>query len=93
MMDAKDNTIFVGKKGLMSYVLAVVTQFNGGASEVLVRARGKTISRAVDVAEVVRQRFIPELKVKDIRIATEELQSEDGSMVKVSSIEIVLGKP
>ena len=56
---AGDNTVFVGKKGTMGYVLAVVTQFNNGAKEVTVKARGKLISRAVDVVEIVRHRFMP----------------------------------
>ncbi len=85
-----ENTVYIGKKGIMSYVLAVVTQFNGGASEVSVKARGKVISRAVDVAEIVRNRFMPEVKVKGINISTEELMSEDGSKSKVSAIDIML---
>jgi DNA-binding protein len=88
----KDNTVFIGKKGVMSYVLAVVTQFNNGESFVIIKARGKAITRAADVAEVVRNRFMSDLKYKDIRISTEELQSEEGTMVKVSSIEITLAK-
>ena len=92
MTEARDdNVVFIGKKGLMSYVLAVVTQFNNGEEEVVIKARGKAISRAVDVAEVVRQRFMQSAKVKEIAIATEELQGEEG-MVKVSSIEITLSK-
>lgn len=87
-----DNTVFVGKKGTMGYVLAVVTQFNNGAEEVVVKARGKLISRAVDVVEIVRHRFMPEAKVEDIHISTEELTSEDGSKSKVSSIEIKIQK-
>lgn len=87
-----DNVVFVGKKGAMGYVLAVVTQFNNGAKEVSVKARGKLISRAVDVAEIVRNRFMPDAKVRDISIATEELTSEDGSKSKVSAIEITLAK-
>lgn len=87
-----DNTVFVGKKGTMGYVLAVVTQFNNGASEVTVKARGKLISRAVDVVEIVRHRFMPDAKVEDISISTEELTSEDGSKSKVSSIEIKIQK-
>lgn len=87
-----DNTVYVGKKGTMGYVLAVVTQFNNGASEVTVKARGKLISRAVDVVEIVRHRFMPSAKVDDIAIATEELTSEDGSKSKVSSIEIKIAK-
>ncbi|MEM3399959.1 MAG: DNA-binding protein Alba [Candidatus Micrarchaeia archaeon] len=87
-----ENVVYVGKKGVMSYVLAVVTQFNDGAQEVSVKARGKVISRAVDVAEIVRNRFMPDLKIKDIKIMTEELASEDGSKSKVSAIEILLSK-
>ena len=88
----KDNTVFVGKKGPISYVLAVVTQFNNGADEVFIKARGKVISMAVDVAEIVRNRYMPGLKLKDIQIKTEELLSEDGSKNKVSAIEICLTK-
>lgn len=87
-----DNVVFVGKKGAMGYVLAVVTQFNNGASEVSIKARGKLISRAVDVAEIVRNRFMPDAKIKTIDISTEELTSEDGSKSKVSAMEIVLQK-
>ncbi|MFH2106466.1 MAG: DNA-binding protein Alba [Candidatus Micrarchaeota archaeon] len=85
-----DNTVFIGKKGTMGYVLAVVTQFNNGAEEVAVKARGKLISRAVDVTEIVRNRFMPNAKIKDIVIKTEQLTSEDGSMNNVSAIEILI---
>jgi len=88
----EENTVYVGKKGTMSYVLAVVTQFNNGANEVTVKARGKLISRAVDVVEIVRHRFMPSAKIHNIAISTEELASEDGSMNKVSSIEIKVEK-
>jgi len=76
----------------MGYVLAVVTQFNNGTPEVFIKARGKAISRAVDVAEIVRNRFLPNVKVGNILISTEELDSEDGSKSKVSVIEIKLVK-
>lgn len=85
-----DNVVFVGKKGAMGYVLAVVTQFNNNADEVTIKARGKLISRAVDVVEIVRNRFMPNSSIKDIAISTEELTSEDGSRNKVSAIEIIL---
>ncbi len=76
----------------MSYVLAVVTQFNGGAKEVTVKARGKAISKAVDVAEIVKDRFLAETKVGNIAISTEELKSEGGEQGRVSAIEITLEK-
>lgn len=86
------NVIYIGKKPVMGYVLAVVTQFNNGAREVFIKARGKTISRAVDVAEIVRNRFLPGVRVEDIITKTEEMDSEDGTKSKVSAIEIKLAK-
>ena len=86
------NVIYIGKKSVMGYVLAVVTQFNNGQQEVFIKARGKTISRAVDVAEIVRNRFLPEVKVANILTKTEEMDSEDGTKSKVSAIEIKLSK-
>ena len=83
--------VHIGKKPTMNYVLAVVTHFNSGSREVVVKARGRSISRAVDVAEIVRGRFIPDAEVRDVRIATEKI-SEDGRSASVSSIEIVLSK-
>jgi len=88
---AAENAVFIGIKPVMNYVLAVITQFNMGAGEVTLKARGKAISRAVDVSEIVRNRFLQGLVVKNIKIGTEELQTESGQ-VNVSSIEIVLGK-
>ena len=85
-----DNVIFVGNKPPMSYVLAVVTQFNRGSDEVVVKARGRAISRAVDTAEIVRNRFVRDAKLKDIKIDTESLTNEEGRTSNVSSIEIFL---
>lgn len=94
MADAKanENVVFVGKKGTMAYVLAVVTQMNQGAKEVTIKARGRAISRAVDVAEIVHNKFITDAKVGGIMIATEEISTEEGNPLKVSAIEIKLGK-
>lgn len=90
-MEENENVVFIGKKGIMSYVLAVVTQFNNGMSEVIIKARGRAISRAVDVAEIIRQRFVPESDVVDIKISTDEIKGDEGP-VKVSAIEITLKK-
>ncbi|MCJ7639894.1 MAG: DNA-binding protein Alba [Halobacteriota archaeon] len=84
-----DNIIYVGNKPVMNYVLAVVTQFNNGADEVLIKARGRAISRAVDVAEIARNRFLTEASVKDIAISTESLSTETGE-TNVSAIEITV---
>ncbi len=90
---AEDNTIYVGSKGVMSYVLAVVTQFNQGADEVEVKARGKSISRAVDVAEIVKNKFLDEISIDEISTKTENLKNDDGSESKVSAITIKMSAP
>lgn len=87
-----DNIVFVGKKPSMSYVLAVITQFSSGQSEVHVKARGRAISRAVDVAEIVRRRFVQDVKIKSIEIGTEERDLGEKGKVNVSTIDIVLAK-
>lgn len=89
---AEENIVYIGKKPVMNYVLAVVTQFNSGSSEVVIRARGRSISRAVDVAEIVKNRFVLDSKVKDIQIMTEKLTGEEGRIANVSAIEIFLTK-
>ena len=88
---ADDNTIFVGQKPPMSYVLAVITQFNGnGSNGVILKARGRAISTAVDTAEIIRNRFMKNAKLKDIKIGTESVTNEEGRETNVSSIEISL---
>jgi DNA-binding protein len=90
---ADDNTVFIGKKPTMNYVLAVVTQFNSGNNEVIIKARGRAISRAVDVAEIVRHRFVMDASIKEIKIDTEVLErGDEGTSANVSSIEIFLSK-
>ena len=89
----EDNAvIFIGDKPVMNYVLAVMTQFNKPITKVTLKARGRAISRAVDAAEITRNRFMPNLTVKNITIGTEVIQSEDGKTVNVSSMEILLEK-
>jgi DNA-binding protein len=85
-----ENIIFVGNKPPMSYVLAVVTQLNGGSDTVMIKARGRAISRAVDTAEIVRNRFVTNAKIKGIEIGTESITNEEGRTSNVSSIEIIL---
>jgi len=79
-------------KPVMAYCLAVMTALRGEESEVTLMARGRAISKAVDVAEVVRNQFVSDLLVKDISIGTEQLESEDGSPRNVSNIAITLAK-
>lgn len=86
-----ENVVYIGKKPAMNYVLAVVTQFNNGAKNVIIRARGNTISRAVDVAEISRNKFVTDIKSSPrVVIGSEDLTNEDGTKSKVSSIQIFL---
>ncbi|MBI2133706.1 DNA-binding protein Alba [Candidatus Woesearchaeota archaeon] len=89
-----DNSIFVGTKPFMNYVTAVVMQFTTkNANEIVIKARGKFISRAVDIAEVATKRFLNgQVAVKAILIDSEEFQNKEGKQVRVSTIEITLGR-
>ena len=88
-----ENVVYIGSKPVMNYCLAVMSSLQGGSgSEVTLKARGRAISTAVDVAEVTRNRFMNDLKVKDISIGTEELTSAEGQARNVSTIAIVLSK-
>ena len=73
-------------------MLAVISQFSDGKSEVEIKARGRAISRAVDVAEIVRRKFIQDAKIRDIEISTEERELENKGKINVSTITIKLAK-
>ena len=92
MTMSDSNSVLIGRKPVMNYVLACITFFHGGAKEVSVKARGKAISRAVDVVEVVRRRFLPDVKVARIGIGTDRISPQDqrSELTNVSTIEIVL---
>jgi DNA-binding protein len=88
----EEDVIYIGKKPLMSYVLAVITQFGAGNKQVRIKARGRAISRAVDVANIVMRRFVSEAKIKSINVGSEEKVNQQGKRTYVSTIEIVLAK-
>jgi DNA-binding protein len=90
-----DNIVFIGGKPFMNYVTGVVMQFTtNNASEVTIKARGKFISKAVDVAEVARKRFLKDqnISIKEIKIDSEEFENKEGKKVNVSTLDIVLSK-
>ena len=79
----------------MNYVTSVVMQFTTKQrNEVIIKARGKFITRAIDVAEVVKKRFLEnqKLEVKHIKIDSEEFENKEGRKINVSTIEITLSK-
>lgn len=86
-----ENTVFIGNKPVTAYVMACVTQFNRDAESVVLKARGRAISRAVDVAEVLRKRFMKDrVDVTDIQISTEQIETREGNLTNVSAIEITI---
>ncbi len=94
-MTQNANAVLIGKKPIMNYVLACITFFHGGAKTVSIKARGRSISRAIDVAEVVRHRFLPDVKIKSIGIGTDKFLPQDNDdatqgATNVSTIEITL---
>jgi len=92
---AEQTIIYIGNKPFMNYVTAVAMQFTSqDAKEVVIKARGRYISRAVDVAEVVRKKFMAgQVDIKSISIDSEERQvDQSGKKRRISSIEILLVK-
>ncbi len=87
---SNDNVVFVGGKPLVNYIKGVSIQFKNNAPEVIIKSRGKFISKAVDVAEVAK-RSIEGVFVKSIQIGSESFESE-GKKTNISIMEIVLAK-
>ena len=89
----EDNTVFVGNKPVTAYVMACVTQFNRGENSIVLKARGRAISRAVDVAEVLKNRFMKDLvEITSIETGTEQIETREGRQSNISSIEITVTK-
>jgi len=91
----EDNIVFIGIKPFMNYVTSVVMLFTSkNKDEVIIKARGRWISRAVEVVEIVRKKFLKEqnIQIKNVQIDSEEVENEEGRKVNVASIEITLKK-
>jgi len=84
-----EQIVYVGSKPILAYVTAIMTSFNNNPEKVILKARGRSISSAVDAAEVTRNRFLSDL-TSEISIGTEEMKGEDGGPRNVSTIEIIL---
>lgn len=89
---SEGNIIYIGKKPSMSYVITISSIMHEGVDELTIKARGRTISKAVDVAEIVTNKFVPNSNDEDVKIYTEEITREDGTTSNVSTIEIVISK-
>lgn len=89
----ENNIVYIGSKPLMNYVMAVITAFNAtGGGDVVLKARGRAISSAVDVAEITRNRYMKDIRTGRIEIGSEQLPSRDGGTRGVSTIAIILEK-
>ncbi len=92
-----DNVVFIGLKPFMNYINAVEIQFRSN-NEVIISARGKNISRAVDVEEAIRKRFLKDenIEIAEVKLDSEEFEPKENNKnnkkVNVSSIEIKLVK-
>lgn len=94
-MADRSGIVFIGSKPPMNYVLAIITSLSASdAKEITLKARGRAITTAVDVAEIARNRFIKDLKVSKISIGTEEMPAREGENRSrmVSTMEIKLKK-
>lgn len=89
----RENVVLIGKKPVMNYVVACVTFFNAGADQVVVKARGRVISKAVDTVELLRRGFIKDLEIRKIDIGTQEIGGAEGQKSSVSEIKIIIAKP
>lgn len=83
------NAVYIGKRPTMNYVMATMVILNGG-NNCTIKARGRSISHAVDVAEILTKKFFPSAKYVDIRLNTEQIKNEDNKISNVSSMEIVI---
>lgn len=88
-----ENVVLVGTKPAMNYIVACMTYFNAGAEKVILKARGRAISHAVDIVEMMRRSFINNLEIERISTGTEELPSSSDRQSNVSTIEILISKP
>ncbi|WP_455276167.1 DNA-binding protein Alba [[Eubacterium] cellulosolvens] len=91
MSAIEGNMIRVGKKPVMNYVMACVTLFNSGSNEIIIRARGKAITKAVDIAQMLRRSFTKGLIIKSIKVGSEDIKRMQEEF-PISTIEIVLSK-
>jgi DNA-binding protein len=93
VVKTSENAVLIGRKPVMNYVVACLTFFNSGEKNIVIKARGRAISRAVDTVELLRRAFIKDLKLHNIAIGTDEVQREEGRKSNVSTIEIAMTRP
>ena len=88
---ADRDTIFIGKKPIMTYVTACIMQLTTSTVSITIKARGMAISTAVSVSQIVT-RQMDVYGVGKVAIGSEAIQSQDGKTRDVSTIEIQVTK-
>jgi len=89
---AEQNLVRVGRKPIMNYVTACVTLFNSGNDEVMVRARGRTIEKAIDIVQMLKRGFLKNVTILSIDVGSENVRRVDGTRGNISIIEITLAR-
>jgi DNA-binding protein len=89
---AEQNLVRVGRKPIMNYVTACVTLFNSGNDEVMVRARGRTIEKAIDIVQMLKRGFLKNVTILSIDVGSENVRRMDGTRGNISIIEITLAR-
>jgi len=89
MSNNSNDTIFIGKKPLMTYVTSTIVQLATKPS-VTIKARGLTTSTAIDVSQIVLKKTKPAFEISNVSINSESLVSTDGRNRDVSTIEITI---
>jgi DNA-binding protein len=92
MSMAEQNLVRVGRKPIMNYVTACVTLFNSGNDEVMVRARGRTIEKAIDIVQMLKRGFLKNVAILSIDVGSENVRRVDGTRGNISIIEITLAR-
>ena len=92
MAIVEQNLVRVGRKPIMNYVTACVTLFNSGNDEVMVRARGRTIEKAIDIVQMLKRGFLKNVTIQSIDVGSENVKRMDGTRGNISIIEITLSR-
>ncbi len=87
----QENLVRVGQKPPMNYVIACVTLFNSGITDVMLRARGQAINNIIEIVELLKK-FQKNLAIKDIQIGSEDITRPDGTKATISTMEITIAR-
>lgn len=91
--EVSDKAVLVGQKPVKNYMIACMTAFTGGSNQIVIKARGRAICKAVDTFELLRRAFMKDVQLQEIKICTEQVTREGDRKSNVSAIEITLTKP